>query len=394
MKSVLCAATFVLGFVFMALSQPVSPVPNTGPSSNPTIESSPHVEYFMDVKKVVYGTLESGESIDEYICTNENGVVMKLITYGAIMNSLELLDRDGNKSNVVLTCPDLNGFLACQSYFGATVGRFCNRIAKGKFSIDETEYQLAVNNEPNHLHGGDVGFDKVVWKAEPITGDSFVGVRFEYTSADGEEGYPGNLHVTAEYILNNSDEVIVDLKATTDQATHVNLTNHNYWNLAGAGVGTILDHELKVEAGKYLPTDETLIPTGEIAEVTGTVFDFTEFRKMGDRIEEVGGDTKGFDLCFALDKQDGSLNLAATVKEPTSGRLMEIWTTQPGLQFYTGNFLDETPGSGGYPQYGGFCLETQHYPDSPNQAGFPPTLLKPGETFHQKTVHKFRISKE
>jgi len=409
MKFLLCAGTFLLGMVVINVGAGVVSKPhldnnNGSNSANSSSNNDGKVAPLRtqsnktratDVTVAIYGRTASKNTVHEYTCTNKNGVVMKMITYGAIMTSLEVPDRNGKTANIVLTCPDIQGFEACQSYFGATVGRYCNRIAKGAFSIDGRQYRLETNSDPNHLHGGKVGFDKVVWEAETIKGEDFVGVRFKYESADGEEGYPGKLNVTAEYMLNDDDEVIVDLKATTDQPTHVNLTNHNYWNLAGAGDGKILDHKLRVEADKYLPTDKTFIPTGDIADVNDSLFDFTDFRKMSDRLDEVGeAPNHGFDLCFALRKQDGSVNLAATVSEPSSGRVMEIWTTQPGLQFYTGNFLDGSESSGGYAQYGGFCLETQRYPDTPNQDKFPTTLLKPGETYHEITVHKFRISHE
>ncbi|HMO13338.1 MAG TPA: aldose epimerase family protein [Pirellulaceae bacterium] len=394
MKILLCVATFLLGLSILMFSQrPITIADVHQPSS--TQGDALATENPMDVRQSHYGNLSSGAPVQEFVCTNRNGIVMRLINYGATMTSLEVPSKQSSENqNIILTCPDLAGFEACRSYFGSTVGRYCNRIAFGRFSIDGKEFQLATNNGAHHLHGGDVGFDKVVWDAEPIRGDSYVGVRFTYVSADGEEGYPGKLSVTADYILNNQDEIIVDLKAKSDQATHVNLTNHNYWNLAGAGAETILNHEMKVEASKFIDADETLIPTGKILDVKDTVFDFTKFRKMGDRINEVGDDPRGFDLCFAIDKQDGSLNLAATVKHEATGRMLEIWSTQPGLQFYTGNFLDGSPGSGGYQQYTGFCLETQHYPDTPNHPNFPSTLLKPGETFHQRTVHKFRVFSE
>ncbi len=336
-----------------------------------------------------YGKTADGKSVTEFTCRNSAGNVMKLITYGATMTSLEIPDRNGKRENIILTCPDLEGFEKCQSYFGGSVGRFCNRIAKGKFSINGQPYELAVNNAPNHLHGGIKGFDKVIWDAKPRETADAAGVYFEYVSADGEEGYPGQLKVSVEYLLTNENEMTVEFRATTNKMTVVNLTNHNYWNLGGHNSGTILDHQLKVEADKFLEVDETLIPTGVLADVVGTPLNFQTFRKMGERLDQVGSDPKGYDHCFAIRDYDGSMRLAAVVKDAKSGRGMEIHTTQPGLQFYTGNFLDGGDGSGGYQQYSAFCLETQHYPDSPNQPDFPSTLLTPGDEYVQKTIHRF-----
>lgn len=237
------------------------------------------------------------------------------------------------------------------------------------------------------------GFDKVKWNATKIEGTDQVGVQFEYTSPDGEEGYPGNLKVTVKYTLGPDNRLTMDYTATVDKATPINLTNHNYWNLAGVGSGKIYDHELKLEADSYLPVDDSLIPTGDKKKVKGTPMDFTQFKKMGKDIQATGGDPVGYDHCYVLDSQDGDLALAATVKEPTTGRVMEVWTTQPGIQFYSGNFLDGSKGNAGLKQHEAFCLETQHFPDSPNQPNFPSTILKPGEKFHEVTVHRFSVEK-
>ncbi len=341
----------------------------------------------MNVQKSPFGKTPDEIPVDLYTCANANGLVLKLTNYGAIVVSLDVPDRDGNLANVNLGFPRLDGYLVRHPYFGSTVGRFCNRIAKGKFTVDGEQYTLATNNGENHLHGGDVGFDKAIWDAEPIESESAVGVRFTYLSRDGEEGYPGNVNVTAEYTLNHDDELTVEFSAQTDKACPVNLTNHCYWNLAGAGSGTIRDHELMIAGDKYLPVNDSLIPTGDLADVAGTPLDFTKSERIGARLDQANG----YDHCFVLRGDAGEMKPAARVKDPKTGRVMEIRTTQPGIQFYTGNFLDGTEASGGYKQHEGFCLETQHFPDSPNQPSFPSTILKPGETYKHTTVHKFSM---
>ncbi len=348
------------------------------------------------VTRSQFGLTADGQEVTAFRCTNETGMEVELINYGATVTAVRTPDRDGHVANITLACNGMPGYEACTSYFGCSVGRFCNRIAGGKFSIDNTQYVLANNNGPNHLHGGTKGFDKQIWTAEEILNTDSVGIRFTLISPDGDEGYPGEVTAVAEYVLTNDNELKMDFKATTTEATHINLTNHCYWNLAGAGSGTNHDHELKIEADKYLPVDETGIPTGEFAEVAGTAFDFTDFHTIGERIEETPGDPNGYDHNYVLrsgeeGKAVSDPVLAATVTDPISGRVMEIHTTQPGLQFYSGNFLDGQPGSGGFPHRGAFCLETQHYPDAPNQPGFKSTLLNPGETFHQRTAHRFSV---
>jgi aldose 1-epimerase len=343
----------------------------------------------MKIEKTSFGKTSDGVEVDLYTCTNAKGSVLKMTNFGATTVALEVADREGNRANVTMGFETLDGYFGKHPYFGATVGRYCNRIGKGRFTLEGQEYTLATNNGENHLHGGDVGFNKVVWDAEPLETDSAVGVKFTYQSKDGEEGYPGNLTATAVYLLTNDDEFVVEFTATTDKPTPVNLTNHNYWNLAGASSGTIRDHVLEIAADKYLPVDEGLIPTGQLADVAGTPLDFTKPEKIGARLEQIEADPVGYDHCYALRGQIGEMKLAARVKDPASGRVMEIHTTQPGLQFYSGNFLDGSADSGGYQQYDGFCLETQHYPDSPNKPEFPNTILRPGETYQHKTVHKF-----
>ena len=337
-----------------------------------------------------YGTTAAGAEVRQFICRNGLGWEMSLISYGATMTSLTVPDRQGELGNVLLSTPDLAAYEACSSYFGSTVGRYCNRIAGGTFELDGTRYTLATNNGPNHLHGGKVGFDRRIWRGEPIVEVNAAGVRFRYVSRDGEEGYPGTVAVVAEYRLTNDRQMVIDLYATTDRATHVNLTNHNYWNLAGSG--PILQHRLQIPAEHYLPTDETLIPTGELAPVAETPFDFRTFHEIGERIDPLRPTgAQGYDHCFVLGEPSSpdQLHPAAVLEDPHSGRRMTITTSQPGLQFYSGNFLDGSPASGGYALNNALCLETQHFPNSPNQPQFPSTRLEPNQRYHQRTVHTF-----
>jgi len=345
----------------------------------------------MLLEKSRFGTLPDGRDVSLFTCRNASGMVMKLTDYGAIVVAVETYDREGNRANITLGFDDLNGYLQRHPYFGATVGRYANRIAGGKFTLDGREYVLATNDGANHLHGGKEGFDRVLWSAEPVETVDTVGVRFTYDSPDGEEGYPGNLRVTVDYVLTNQNELKMVFMATTDKPTPVNLANHCYWNLSGAGSGTILDHELMINADQYLPVDEGLIPTGELADVVNTPLDFRTRQKIGARIRELDNRPQGYDHCFVLRPGDGDMRLAARVRDRKTGRVMEVRTTQPGVQFYSGNFLDGQPPNGGFPQYAGFCLETQHFPDSPNQPHFPNTILRPGETYRHVTIHKFAV---
>jgi aldose 1-epimerase len=340
------------------------------------------------ITKKAYDKMPDGTPIDEYTLTNGQGITAKIITYGGILTELHVPDKDGKSSDVVLGCPDLKGYLAGHPYFGANVGRVGNRIARGKFTLEGKEYTLATNNPPNHLHGGKKGFDKQVWKAEEVKN----GLRLTYTSPDGEEGYPGKVDVSVTYSLTKNG-LQVDYTATTDKATPINLAHHSYFNLTGNGSGDILDHELKLRADRYTPTDETLIPTGKIEPVKGTPFDFKEPTTIGKRIGELKGDPGGYDLNYVLNRKEPGLFLAAQVREPKSGRIMEVVTTEPGLQFYSGNFLDgKVKGKNGvmYKKHAGFCLEAQHYPDSVNRPEFPTVILKPGATYKQTTVYRFR----
>jgi len=346
----------------------------------------------MSIDKKQYGKMPDGAEVDLYTLTNAHGLKVKIMTYGATITSVEVPDRDGKTANVVLHLGTLADYLKGHPFFGSTVGRYANRIAKGKFTLDGKQYTLATNNNENHLHGGLKGFDKKVWKAKPVQTADAVGVTCTYASPDGEEGYPGALTAKVTYSLTDRNELKMEYSATADKPTIVNLTNHSYWNLAGAGSGTVLDQEVMLNADGYLPVDNGLIPLGKIAPVKGTPMDFVA-RPMtiGSRIAEVKG---GYDHCYVLNKKEaGKLSLAAKITDPKSGRVMEILTDQPGVQFYTGNFLDGTMKAGGksYVKNGGFCLETQHFPDSPNRPQFPSVVLRPGETYTHLTIHKFSV---
>jgi aldose 1-epimerase len=347
----------------------------------------------MDVKKDAFGNLADGTAVDIYTLTNRAGLEARITTYGAILVSLKLPDRSGLFADVNLGFDGLAGYLGTHPYFGAVIGRYGNRIAKARFTLDGIAYALPSNNNGNTLHGGIRGFDKVVWAAEPVRSADGAGVRLSYLSKDGEEGFPGKLSVTVVYTLTEANELRIDYEAVTDKKTPINLTNHAYWNLKGEGRGDVLGHMLRLEADAITAIDSAanLIPTGEIVPVAGTPFDFTAPHAIGERIAKVEG---GYDHNFVLRSGGGTLALAARVEEPESGRVLEIWTDQPGIQLYTGNFLDGTVvGKGGkaYQKHFAFCLETQHFPDSPNHPNFPSTILEPGQTYRTTTVHKFRV---
>jgi aldose 1-epimerase len=346
------------------------------------------------IEKILFGMTRDGAPVDQYVLTNATGMKAKVITYGGILTELDVPDRHGKQGDVVLGFDDLDNYLKGHPHFGAITGRVANRIAKGKFTLDGKEYTLAINNGPNSLHGGLKGFDKVVWKAEPKETDDAVVVQLTYLSPDGEEGYPGNLTTVVTYTLTNQNELRIDYKATTDKATPVNLTNHSYFNLAGPESGDILRHELMLQADTYTVADDTLIPTGEIREVKGTPLDFTKPATIGSRIAQVADKTGGYDHNFVLRGKGEKPVLAARVYEPKTGRVMEMFTTEPGVQLYTANFLDgKIKGKGGvlYKKHQAFCLEAQHYPDSVNQPRFPSVILRPGETYKQATVYKFLV---
>ncbi len=347
------------------------------------------------IERQAFGKTADGAPIDLYTLTNDKGVEVRIMTYGGIVVSLQVPDRDGKLADVVLGYDNLEGYLRDNPYFGALIGRYGNRIAEGRFTLNGTSYQLAQNNGENHLHGGVVGFDKRIWKAKGVTSKDDVGLQLTYLSHDGEEGYPGNLSVTVVYMLTNNNELRIDYAAITDMDTIVNLTQHSYFNLAGAGTGNILSHELMLNADRFTPVDKGLIPTGELRSVRGTPMDFTKLTSIGARIDQQDEQLRfglGYDHNWVLSNGGGKLALAARVIEPISGRVMEVYTTEPGIQFYSGNFLDGSiVGKGGevYAHRYGFCLEAQHFPDSPNKPHFPSVVLHPGEKYRQTTIYKF-----
>lgn len=340
--------------------------------------------------KQAFGQTPEGTAVDLYTLTNGNGLTMKVTNYGGIITSLITPDQNSTPGDVVLGFDSLAGyFQKGVPYFGALVGRYGNRIAKGRFTLDGVTYKLATNNGPNHLHGGLKGFDKVVWQAEEVSGDEGPGLKLTYRSKDGEEGYPGNLTATVVYTLTKDGAVKIDYTAETDKATPVNLTNHSYFNLSAGQEPTILKHEITINADKYTVVDDNLIPTGELKPVKGTPFDFTTAHVIGERIAQVKG---GYDHNYVLNHPASQSALSVKVYDPSSGRVMEVFTDQPGVQFYTGNFLDGSltgKDKKPYAKNAGLCLETQHFPDSPNQSTFPTTILKPGEKWHSTTLYKF-----
>jgi aldose 1-epimerase len=345
------------------------------------------------VTRAASGTIVSGKPVEVFTLTNTAGVEVKAMTYGGIIASWRVPDRRGQMADIVLGYDDPAAYLENNSpYFGAIVGRYGNRIGRAQFALDGRTYTLAANNGANHLHGGIQGFDKVLWQGEALRGAGGVGVAFSRTSVDGEEGYPGNLEVRVTYTLTDRNELVVAYQATTDKPTPVNLTQHTYFNLAGQGTGDILGHELRINADRYTPVDATLIPTGELASVDKTPFDFRQPTAVGARINSDHPQIqygRGYDHNWVLARSGAGLSLAAEVYEPTSGRTLQVRTTEPGLQFYTGNFLDGTiTGKDGrvYRHRYGLCLETQHFPDSPNHPTFPSTTLRPGETYRSRTV--------
>jgi len=340
----------------------------------------------------VFGKTPSGETVELYTLRNAHGMEAAISTYGGVLVSLKVPDRTGALGDVVLGFDDFQGYLLPPPYFGAIIGRYGNRIGHARFTLDGVQYTLAKNDGDNSLHGGKRGFDKVLWKAKPLTGQS---LQLTYLSKDGEEGYPGNLSVTVVYTVTDKNELKIDYSATTDKDTVLNLTNHSYFNLSGQGNGDILHDQLTLYASRFTPVDKGLIPTGELRSVAGTPFDFRQPHAIGERIGSDDGQIVlggGYDHNFILDRSGAGLSLAARVTDPKSGRVLEVLTTQPAIQFYTGNFLDGTiHGKGGkvYGRRSALCLETQHYPDSPNHPSFPSTELKPGAVYHTTTVYRF-----
>ena len=339
-----------------------------------------------------FGSTYEGDSIDLYTLSGDQ-ITVKIMTYGAIVTSIVTPDKDGNQADIALGFDTLDPYMEEHPYFGATIGRYGNRIAKGAFTLEGSTYKLATNNGPNHLHGGLKGFDKVVWQAALISDQGQEKLQMTYLSEDGEEGYPGNLSVKVQFHLTADGALYIDYFATTDKSTPVNLTNHSYFNLTG-GTESILNHKVYINASQYTPVDEGLIPLGQLAEVAGTPFDFlVQAMPIGARIEDVLG---GYDHNYVLNDWSGNLNLVARVSEPTTGRILEVLTTEPGMQFYTGNFLSGILGKNGtsYEKHYGFCMETQHFPDSPNQPDFPSCLLAPGDEYRHTTVYRFGVTEQ
>ncbi|MHB8502575.1 MAG: aldose epimerase family protein [Candidatus Acidiferrales bacterium] len=360
-------------------------------SASPSKEPQTAAKERAHVVKAAFGKLPDGTEIESYTIYNSRGASAKMITYGATLTELHVPDRHGKMGDVVLGFDNLEGYLGQHPYFGGTIGRYGNRIAKGKFTLDGKEYQLALNNGPNSLHGGQIGFNRRVWKGKALEEKDGAAVRFTYLSKDGEENFPGNLTVRVTYTLTNTNELKLQYSAETDKDTIVNLTNHSYFNLSGTDTGTILKYILYIDADKYTPVDSTLIPTGEIASVANTPLDFLKPTEIGARIGELK-EIGGYDHNYVLNGKAGTLRLAALVTDQESGRQMEVWTTQPAVQFYSAIGLNGSiKGKGGvaYQKYGAICLETQHYPDSPNHPNFPSTVLKPGVHFHSETIYKF-----
>jgi aldose 1-epimerase len=351
------------------------------------------------IRSARFGQFPGGQPVEIFTLTSGNGMEVRTTSYGAAIVSVRVPDRSGAVADVVLGFDTLDDYVAKNRYFGVVVGRYGNRIAKGRFTLDGRTYELATNNGANHLHGGVKGFDKALWRAEPFERDGRAGVAYSYVSQDGEEGYPGALRVRVTYTLSPSNELTADYEATTDKATPVNLTQHSYFNLAGDGSGDILGHQLTLDADRFTPVDETLIPTGELAPVAGTPFDFRQPDAIGARI---GADHQqlrfgnGYDHNWVVNRKGAGLAHAARVVEPKTGRTLDVSTTEPGVQFYSGNFLDGTvTGKSGrvYQRRYGLCLETQHFPDSPNHPDFPSTILRPGERLQSKTVFAFGVTR-
>jgi aldose 1-epimerase len=349
----------------------------------------------LPIQRKDWGKTQDGRPVELYTLTNKNGLVAKIATYGATLTELHVPDKNGKLGDVVLGYDSLPPYETRSNFFGATTGRVANRIANGQFTLNGVQYKLATNNGPNHLHGGNKGIDKAVWKAEAAPTDDGPSVKFTHTSPDMDEGYPGKLDITVTYTLTNKDELKIDYKARTDKATPVNLTHHSYFNLGTPASGDILDHILHINADRYTPVDPTLIPTGELAPVKGTALDFTTPTAIGARYNQTPLSGGGYDHNYVLNGERGKMKLAARATDPQTGRTMEVHTTEPGVQLYTGNHLKDVQAKNGitYQKNAGFCLETQHYPDSINKPNFPSVVLEPGQTYSQVTIHKFYAKK-
>mgnify|MGYP003874249685 CR=1 FL=1 len=359
--------------------------------------ADPSTDTKSSISKADFGKTADGKPVEIYTLRNAKGAEARILTYGGTVQSLSMPDKDGKFADIVLGFDNLSDYMEKSPYFGALIGRYGNRIGGAKFTLDGKTYKLAANNGPNSLHGGLRGFDKVVWEAHPSETASGPALTLDYTSPDGEEGFPGTLKVTGIYTLTNSNELKLEFTAKTDKLTVCNLTHHSYFNLAGQENGNILNHLVQINADKTTPVDRTLIPTGEIADVTGTPFDFRTSAEIGARIKDPDKVLQygpGYDHNWIINKPLGQLGMMARVVEPTSGRVMEVWSDEPGLQFYAGNFLDGTlKGKGGafYPIHSAFCMEPQHYPDSPNKPEFPSVELKPDQVYHNTIIYKFGV---
>jgi len=398
MNRISAARRGILATVLLTSMALVTSMTLAGAAGAPESNSNGCTGGQLGITKRPFGATPDGTAVDVYRLTNSHCMRVKIITYGGIVQSLKIPDRDGRLRNVVLGFDNLQDYVVNNSpYFGAIIGRYANRIADGQFTLDGVTYELPKNNGPNTLHGGPMGFHTKVWRARVVGGQDSVGLKLRYTSPDGEEGFPGRLETAVKYLLTEDNSLRIRYRATTDEPTVVNLTNHSYFNLSGEGSGAIYDHVLELNADAYTPVDPTLIPTGEIAPVAGTPFDFRSPTSIGARIRSnhpqiaVG---RGYDHNYVLNQPPSGLGHAASVFDPHSGRVLEILTTEPGVQFYSGNFLDGTLiGTSGrfYRQSDGFALETQHYPDSPNQPSFPSTVLRPGEEYDTTTVFRFSV---
>ncbi len=345
----------------------------------------------MKIDTSTFGKTADGETVTRYTLTNAHGNSVSVMNFGATLLDVNVPDRQGTLANVFYCFDSLEPYVAGHPYFGSTVGRFCNRIGNARFTIDGREYQLTANHGKHQLHGGKKNFTYQFWNGESFQDDQGIGVRFTLRSPDGQEGFPGTVNASVQYTWNDKNELAIEFAATTDAPTHVNLTNHSYWNLGGVGSGTARDHVATIHADQLLDVDDDLIPTGKLNSVESTVFDFRQPMAFGDHVDELPA-TKGYDHCYVVRGEPGKLRPAARVEDPNSGRVLEIETTQPGMQLYTANHLPGNERSGGAGSHDAFCLETQHYPDAPNKPSFPTTLLRPGQTLSETTIHRFSVS--